>query len=154
MNQDFLDMLRGFAAHEVEFLLVGAYAVAVHGYPRATGDIDLYVRPSVENAGRVIAALTEFGAPLQGVSAADFQVPGIIYQVGVAPGRIDLLTAIDGVSWDEAWAGHRVQDVAGLKVPVIGLEALLKNKKASGRPKDLADLAWFEERAAGSEVDE
>jgi hypothetical protein len=147
-------MLRGFAAHEVEFLLVGAYAVAVHGYPRATGDIDLYVRPSVENAVRVIAALTEFGAPLQGVSATDFQVPGIIYQVGVAPGRIDILTAIDGVSWDEAWSGHRVQDVAGLRVPVIGLEALLKNKKASGRPKDLADLAWFEERATGSETDE
>jgi hypothetical protein len=147
-------MLKGFAAHEVDYLLVGAYAVAVHGYPRATGDIDLYVRPSADNARRVMAALAEFGAPLQGVGAVDFETPGIIYQVGVAPSRIDLLTAIDGVSWDEAWASHRVQDVAGLSVPVIGLEALLKNKKASGRPKDLADLAWFEERASGSETDE
>jgi hypothetical protein len=137
-------MLKAFSDQSVEYLLVGAYAVAVHGYPRATGDIDLYVRPTTENAERVISALRTFGAPLSGVSTEDFTTPGVVYQVGRAPNRIDLITALDGVSWEEAWSGHSTQLVGGISIPVIGVSALLRNKKATGRPKDLADLAWFE----------
>lgn len=138
-------MLSEFIAHEVEFLLVGAYAVAVHGFPRATGDMDLLVRPSAPNASRVFLALRSFGAPLQEVTEEDFATPGVIYQIGRAPSRIDVITEISGVPWNEAWESHIVQTVAGIEVPVIGREALRKNKRASGRPKDLADLAGLQE---------
>ncbi len=137
-------MLKAFIDHSVEFLLVGAYAVAVHGYPRATGDIDLYVRPTPDNASKVVEALRAFGAPLSGISEKDFVELNVVYQVGRAPGRVDILTSIDGVTWEEAWEDRISQKVSGLDVPVIGVEALCRNKKATGRPKDMADLAWLE----------
>ena len=102
LNPNFHDILSEFCAAKVEFLLVGAYAMAVHGLPRATGDIDLWVRCSEENAQHIMAALARFGAPLSQISAADFQTPGVVFQIGVAPHRIDILTAIDGVEFDEA----------------------------------------------------
>jgi len=137
--------LRELSAAEVDFLLVGAFAIAVHQYPRATGDIDLWVRPDPANAARVWEALARFGAPVSNVSVEEFSHPGFFYQVGVAPVRIDILTAIDGVSFEEAWAEKEYHQLEGVRVPVISRRHLLMNKKATGRPKDLADAAMMEE---------
>lgn len=139
MNPDYKDMLSMFIAERVEYLLVGAYAVGVHGVPRYTGDIDLWIRPQPENAKRVFRALAKFGAPMGDLSVQELSAPDLIFQIGVAPRRIDIITSITGVSFDEAWP-HRVQvELAGLRVDVIGREALIKNKRATGRPKDSLD---------------
>lgn len=147
MNPDFVDLLAAFQAQEVEYLAVRAFAMAVHGVARSTGDIDIWVRPDQANADRVMAALAEFGAPLaaHGVTAATFTSPGTVYQMGLPPSRIDILTAIDGVTFDEAWEGRCQGPFGDLDVPVLGLAELRRNKAASGRPKDLADLALLDE---------
>lgn len=139
------DILHELSAAEADFLLVGAFAIAVHQYPRATGDIDLWVRPELANARRVWNALANFGAPVEDLTVEELSRPGFFYQVGVAPVRIDILTAIDGVSFDEAWAEKEDHDLFGVAVPVISRRHLLINKKATGRPKDQADAAWLEE---------
>ena len=143
LNEDFRDLLVLLAETGVEFLVVGAYALAFHGAPRASGDIDLFVRPSQDNAQRLFDALTRFGAPLgsAGVTAADFEQPGMVYQLGLPPRRIDLLTELSGVTFDEVWATRDAAEVEGHAVFFIGRDALLKNKAATGRPKDLADIA-------------
>jgi hypothetical protein len=143
LHEDFRDLLVLFADAGVEFVIVGAYALAFHGVPRASGDIDLLVRPSVENAQQVFDALARFGAPLHsgGVTAADFAQRGVVYQIGLPPRRIDVLTEISGVTFDEAWASRVVTEVEGRTVGFIGRAALLTNKEASGRPKDIADAA-------------
>lgn len=143
LNEDFRDLLVLLADGSVEFLIVGAYALAFHGAPRASGDIDLFVRPSPVNAQRVFEVLVRFGAPLgsAGVTAADFAQPGSVYQIGLPPRRIDFLTEISGVTFDEAWASRRTAEVDGRTVSFIGREALLKNKAATGRLKDVADIA-------------
>ena len=144
MNPDFLDMLSAFSGEGAEYLLVGAYALAVHGVPRATGDMDLWVRPGPENARRVLAALALFGAPLADLTERDLVTPGTLFQVGIAPRRIDILTAIDGVEFEEAWADRHVTRVGNLDVPVISRRHLIRNKKTVGRPQDLADAARLE----------
>jgi len=143
LNDDFRDMLEALAEAEVEFLIVGAHALAVHGLPRATGDIDLLIRPTADNARRVLDALRAFGAPIDahGVSEADFTTPGTVYQVGLPPRRIDLLTEITGVSFDDAWQDRTQTTIAGLELAVLGRQSLLRNKSATGRPKDRADVA-------------
>ncbi len=143
LNEDFRDLLLLLADAGAEFLIVGAYALAFHGAPRASGDIDLFVRPSSINAQRVFDVLVRFGAPLQsaGVAAADFAQPGAVYQIGLPPRRIDLLTEISGVTFDEAWASRITAELEGRPVSFLGREALVKNKEAAGRAKDLADLA-------------
>jgi len=143
LNEDFRDLLVLLADAGVEFVVVGAYALAFHGAPRASGDIDLFVRPSPANAERVFQALIRFGAPLQsaGVTAADLAQPGAVYQIGLPPRRIGLLTEISGVTFDEAWTSRITTEVEGRTVPFIGRDALVKNKEASGRPKDIADVA-------------
>lgn len=140
-SEDFIDMLRALLVAHAEFVVVGAHALAVHGVPRATGDLDIHVRPSSENARRVVAALRDFGAPLvtHGVDEVDFERPGTVYQIGVPPHRIDLLTRISGVAFDDAWDSRVVVDIGDLKVPFIGREPLLRNKEAAGRDKDLVD---------------
>lgn len=145
MNPDFLDLLRALCAAEARFLVVGAYAVGVHGRPRATKDLDVWVEASDYNAPRVIQALTEFGAPLMGLTLDDLRTPGVGLQIGVQPGRIDVLTAISGVAFDEAWSG-RVEASFGddVRCSVIGVQHLLRNKRAAGRPQDLADVAALE----------
>jgi len=149
LNPDYRDILSAFTVENVEYLLVGAYALAAHGFVRATGDIDLWTRPSEENAERVIRALARFGAPLSEVSVADFTEPGIVFQLGVAPRRIDILTMIDGVSFEEAWQERKQIEVDGLPVPVISRSHLAKNKESVGRPQDLVDLDWLRGQGEG-----
>jgi hypothetical protein len=143
LHDDFRDVLILLLDAGAEFLVVGAYALAFHGAPRASGDIDLFVRPTSGNAERVYEALARFGAPLvsAAVTAADFARPGMVYQIGLPPRRIDVMTEISGVTFDEAWASRATADLDGRPVSFIGRAALLRNKEASGRPKDVADAA-------------
>jgi hypothetical protein len=141
MNRDFAEMLRALAAESVEFLVVGAYAVAGHGLPRATGDIDLWVRPSADNAARLWRALERFGAPRSRLTPDSFTQPDVVYQIGLPPNRIDLLTTIDGVGFDEAWAEKVPCVVSGIAFDMLSLRHLVQNKRATGRPQDLADVA-------------
>ena len=141
VNEDFVDMARGFVDNGVEFLIVGAYALAAHGFPRTTGDIDMLVRPTPENAARVLRALVDFGAPIaaHGVTQRDFEVEERVYQLGLPPRRIDILTSISGVSFDEAAAEAIEGNLGPIKVRFIGRAAMARNKLASGRAKDLVD---------------
>ena len=144
MNPDFVDLLRAFIAADVRFLIVGAYALALHGRPRATGDLDVWIDATPANAGRIMRALAEFGAPLTGVSEADFSRPGVVYQIGVPPGRIDILTELTGLTFDEAWP-HRLRRPFGdIEVDFIGRASFIKNKRATGRAKDLGDIEGME----------
>jgi hypothetical protein len=124
--------------------VVGAYALAAHGRPRATGDIDIWVRSSPENAQKVLEALEEFGAPLSNLSVEDFTVPDLIVQLGVEPCRIDLLTGVDGLDFDDAWRNKLVITLDGLEIFVLSRGDLLKNKIAAGRAKDQGDIAWLQ----------
>ena len=126
-------------------MLVGAYAVAVHGLPRATGDIDLWIRPSSENADRVWAALTRFGASLSDLTKQDLVSPDTVVQLGVTPRRIYILTGITGVDYETADRAKVVVEIEGIKVPVISLSHLIQNKTAGGRPQDAADVARLEQ---------
>lgn len=140
MNPDFVDLLRAFAEADVRFLVVGAYALAHHGRPRATGDLDVWVDPTPVNAPRVIQALAGFGAPMADVSESDFARPGVVFQIGVPPGRIDILTELTGLAFDEAWPGREPGRFGDLVVDFIGREAFIRNKRATGRAKDLGDI--------------
>jgi hypothetical protein len=144
LHPDFRDMLSAFCTEKVDFMLVGGYALAAHGYPRATGDIDLWIRCSDENAQSVWRALVRFGVPLFDLTIDDLKTSGIVFQVGVVPNRIDIITAIDGVNFDEAKTECKIVEIEGLEIPVISRSHLLKNKKATGRPKDQADVIWLE----------
>lgn len=152
---DFVDLVACLRAEGCDFLVVGAHALAAHGAPRATGDLGVLVRPDPVNAQRVFRALVRFGAPVtaHGVGPEDFVRPGTVYQLGLPPNRIDILTEISGVEFDEAAretvTGHLGPEV----VHCIGLDAMIRNKRASGRAKDLADAETLEEirarRSAG-----
>ena len=140
MNQDFVDLLRAFIAAEVRFLIVGAYALALHGRPRATGDLDLWIDATSANADRVMRALASFGAPLEEISAADFAREGVTYQIGIPPGRIDILTELTGITFAEAWDDRLRRPFGDVEVDFIGRAAFIRNKRATGRPKDLGDI--------------
>jgi hypothetical protein len=140
MNPDFVDLLRAFAAAEVRFLVVGAYALAHHGRPRATGDLDLWVDATPVNAPRIMQALQAFGAPVDEVSEGDFSHPGVVFQIGVPPGRVDILTQLTGITFNEAWVEREPGRFGDLTVDFIGRDAFVRNKRATGRAKDLGDL--------------
>ncbi len=140
MNPDYRDMLAALSAEGVEYLLVGAQALAVHGRPRATRDLDLWIGTTGDNPHRVWRALERFGAPMDRLTLADLQRPDLIFQIGVPPQRIDFLTGIDGVSFSTSYPERIEAEVAGLRVPVISRAHLILNKRASGRTQDLADL--------------
>jgi hypothetical protein len=140
MNQDFVDLLRAFVAADVRFLIVGAYALALHGRPRATGDLDVWIDATPENAEKVMGALASFGAPLTDVSADDFSRPGVTYQIGVPPGRIDILTELTGLAFAEAWPDRMRRPFGEIDVDFIGKAAFIRNKRATGRAKDLGDI--------------
>ena len=144
MNPHFNEILSELSDAGVEYLVVGAFAVAAHGNPRATGDIDIWVRPTRENAERVLAALRAFGAPLYDLSVDDLTDEQTVFQIGVAPVRIDILAGIDGVAFDDAWPRRVSANLGTSNVPVLSLFDLAANKRAAGRPKDLVDLAWIE----------
>lgn len=144
MNPDFVDLLRAFVAAEVRFLVVGAYALALHGRPRATGDLDVWVEPTPENAARVIRALEAFGAPVTQITESDFARPGVVYQIGVPPGRVDILTDLTGLTFPEAWSGRLRRPFGEVEVDFIGRDAFLRNKRALGRAKDLGDIEGLE----------
>lgn len=142
MIDDFRDFLRELVAANTKFLIVGAHALSVHGIPRATGDLDVWIRPDAENASRLITALERFGAPTDelNISAADFTKPDVVVQLGIPPYRIDILTSISGVEFDAAWTDQAEGAIAGVVVPVLGRRAFVVNKRAAGRTKDSADL--------------
>jgi predicted nucleotidyltransferase len=138
-NPDFKDMLSGLSAAQVDYLLVGGYAMACHGHPRATGDLDLWIRGDPQTASKVFRALKEFGAPMHDLTVEDLSTPGIVFQIGIEPSRIDILTSISGVQFDDAWERRMNIELEGLSIPVIGRNDLITNKRAIGRPKDIAD---------------
>jgi len=147
---DFVDFVRCLSEEQCDFVVVGAHALAAHGAPRATGDLDVFVRPERGNAERVFRALLRFGAPVaaHGVSAEDFTTPGNVYQIGLPPNRIDVITEISGVSYDEALVDGVSGHLGPVVVRCIGLDALIRNKRAAGRAKDLADAETLEELRA------
>jgi len=144
MNQDFRDLLAEFNACGVEYLVVGAHALAAHGFVRATKDLDVWVRPSTANAPRVLAALSAFGAPLHDLTDSDLATPGTVFQIGVPPIRIDIITSVDGLDFEEAWAGRIQAPFADQTVALLSREDLIRNKRASGREQDLLDVRWLE----------
>lgn len=144
MNQDFSDLLAVFNAQNVDYLVVGAHALAAHGHVRATKDLDIWVRPDPSNAPRVLKALREFGAPLHDLSEMDLRSGGLIFQIGVDPVRIDVLTSISGVDFSEAWDERVLSRFSGIPVAVLSKRHLMQNKRAAGRKQDLADVDWLE----------
>lgn len=152
LNADFHDLLQAFVDHQVRFMVVGAHAVGAHGVPRATQDLDLWIDSSPENAALVWRALVHFGAPLAelGIQQRDFTRPEIVAQVGVPPNRIDILTDVTGLRFEEAWSGRGHGLIEGVRVPVIGRDSLIQNKRAAARHKDLGDVEALER---GSRLD-
>jgi hypothetical protein len=140
MSKDMKDLLRIFNAHSVDYLVVGGYAFGVHLEPRATKDLDLFIRTNDENSGAIFRALTEFGAPLTGLTPADFR-DGTVFQMGQPPERVDILQEIDGVSFDEAWRNRIIGQIDGeVSIAVISKDDLIRNKLAAGRDQDLLDV--------------
>jgi hypothetical protein len=148
LNEDYKEMLSLLLDEKAEFILVGAFAMAAHGYPRATGDMDIWIRPDRKNAERVYAALERFGAPLSSVTLEDFAQSGLIFQIGVPPRRIDIITSIDGVSFSDADTDKLLAPVDGLAVPLLSLEKLIKNKESTGREKDRLDAEILRKNGA------
>jgi hypothetical protein len=140
LHKDLREFIGLLNSHGVEAVIVGGYALAFHGYPRYTGDIDILVRATAENAARLESAIAAFGFASLGLGANDFLDPGRVIQLGFPPHRIDLLTSITGVGFEEAWAEREPADLDGLPVFFIGRAEFLKNKRATGRAQDLADL--------------
>ncbi len=146
LNEDYKEMLQLLLEERVDFMIVGAYALGAHGYPRATADIDIWVKPDESNSLKVYKALAKFGAPLDQVAIEDFAVEGTVFQIGVIPRRIDIITKISGVSYDEA-DGNKVNiDVEDLTLPIISLDKLIKNKMSAGRDKDKLDVKMLRKR--------
>lgn len=141
LDPDFSEFIECCVARDVRFLIVGGYALAAHGHPRFTKDLDVWLWLGSGNARRVVDALDDFGFGSLGLTANDFEVPGAVVQLGYPPKRIDLLTSIDGVAFDDCWAARMEIEVGGLLIPFIDLPNLVANKRASGRPQDLADVA-------------
>lgn len=145
LNKDYSEMLQILSSHDVKFLVVGAYAMGAYGCPRATGDIDLWVMASPENSDKVFNAIKAFGAPMAQLDSETFNKPGVVFQIGVAPRRIDILTRIDGIEFDRAYDKRNEINIAGMTVPFISLKDLIKNKRTTGRPKDMLDAESLSE---------
>jgi hypothetical protein len=140
LNRDLREFVELLNATEVKWLLVGGHAVAFHGYPRFTGDIDFFVEPVLENGGKLVRVFSLFGFGDLGFTAADFTAPGTVIQLGRPPNRIDILPTIDGVNFEEAWRTKIETSVDGLALHVISKEMLIRNKSTTGRLQDLADI--------------
>ena len=153
INPDFLDLLRALLDAGARFLVVGAQAMAAHGVPRATGDMDVWVEPTKDNADAVWQALLTFGAPVEAfnLSVDDFTASGNVVQIGLPPRRIDLMTSIAGVEFEAAWGTRVVTRIDDCPVPFLAREDLLRNKRAAGRPKDLLDIELLEASDSAAE---
>lgn len=145
LNEDYKEMLQALVAEKVDFLLVGAYALAAHGYPRATMDIDIWVMPSPDNADAVLRAIRRFGAPLHNLTKADLEKEGTVFQIGVAPRRIDIITAASGLDYGEAASQAATVQIEGIAVRIPSVAHLIRNKRATGRTRDMADAEALEE---------
>jgi len=150
LDEDFSEFVALLARHDVRYMIVGGYALAAHGLPRATGDLDAWVWTDADNASRLLAALDDFGFGGIGIAHADLTSPDCVVQLGYPPYRIDLLTRITGVDFDEAWSRHIDVVLAGVIVPFIGREDLIANKRATGRPQDVADVQRLTGKSHGS----
>jgi hypothetical protein len=144
LNQDFKEFIESLNDNGVRYLVVGGYAVALHGYPRYTKDIDIWVEMTADNASKILKALDQFGFGSLDVKESDFTVPNQMLQLGYPPGRIDILTTLPGVDFSECYSSRAIEEVDGVSVNFIDLKNLKKNKKASGRHQDLADLENLE----------
>lgn len=140
LDKDFEDFVALLNKHDVTYMVVGGYALAFHGKPRHTGDLDIWIDMSVENAGKMVSVIDEFGMASLGMKLSDFLVQGGIAQIGYPPLRIDILNEIDGIDFKEAWPNKLIIDIDGLQVNYIGLDDLIKNKQASGRRQDITDV--------------
>ena len=145
-NPDFRDLIFELNSARADFLLVGGHALAAHGVIRFTKDIDVWIRPSVDNAERVWMALERFGAPMSRLEKGDFSRKGMVIQIGLPPNRIDLLTHVDGLEFESAWIGRIASQYGDQDVQVLGREDLIRNKKAAGRPQDLLDVDTLQKR--------
>jgi len=140
LNRDYKDMLQILQKHEVDYILVGAYALAAHGYPRSTLDMDIWVNPTKTNSSKLYKALSEFGAPLNEITENTFEQKGIVFQIGVAPCRIDFITEISGnIEFTPAKEQASITEIEGIRIIMLSIKDLIKNKEATGRSKDLED---------------
>jgi predicted nucleotidyltransferase len=144
LNEDYRDILHALSDEKVKFILVGAYALAAHGYPRATMDIDIWIMPSPDNAEAVLRALRNFGAPLHNITRKDLEEDGTVFQIGVAPRRIDILTAATGLTFENTYQNAVLVNIDGIDVHILSIDDLITNKRATGRTKDLADAEALE----------
>jgi len=143
LNEDYKEMLQILLNNKVKFLIVGAYAMSSYGYPRATGDLDLWVEASQENSEKLYQSLSEFGSPLERITKNTFCEEGIIFQIGVAPRRIDIITKIDGVNFQQAYLDKEEIEIEGFIIPFLSKENLIKNKECTGREKDKLDAHYL-----------
>ncbi len=143
LNEDYKEMLLILLNNKVKFLVVGAYAMGAYGYPRATGDIDIWVEVSLENSEKIYQSLLEFGAPLSEITEMTFCEEGIVFQIGVAPRRIDIITKIEGVDFKKAYSDKQEIEIEGIKIPFLSKENLIKNKESTGREKDKLDAKYL-----------
>lgn len=143
-TEDFRDLIRILRRRGIRFMVVGAHAMASHGYPRTTGDIDIWIDPEPQNATSAFDSLREFGAPLAGIEESDFANEDLVFQIGVPPGRIDILTAVSGLDFASAYSAAVKVTVDGLEFHIPRLDDLITNKLSSGRPKDLLDVEALE----------
>ena len=146
LNEDYKEILRALSASKARFLVIGAYAMGAYGYVRATGDFDIWVENSPENSAKVYKALKKFGAPLDQITPETFAVEGIVFQIGVAPRRIDIVTSIDGVSFKKAYTSREEFLIERLKIPLLSKRDLIKNKTSTGRAKDKLDAQELRRR--------
>jgi hypothetical protein len=146
LNKDYKDILQLLLKHKVKFLVVGAYALGVHGYPRATGDLDIWVEASLKNSEKVFTALAEFGAAISDITKDTFCEKGIIFQIGVIPRRVDIITKIEGVDFKSAYQNKKKIKAEGIKIPFLSKHDLIKNKESTGREKDKLDAKYLKKR--------
>jgi hypothetical protein len=152
LNEDYRDILLALSDEKVKFLLVGAYALAAHGYPRSTMDIDIWVMPSAENADAVLRALRHFGAPVHNLTRDDLQKDETIFQIGIAPRRIDIITSATGLQFEETYRRSLSVNIEGIEVPIPSIDDLIRNKRAIGRTKDLADVEALESLKTSEQI--
>lgn len=150
LHKDLREFVGLLNSNGVEYLVVGAFAVAFYGIPRYTGDLDLFVRPTAPNAGRLLRVLSQFGFGNLGIKSEDLQTLDKVIQLGITPNRIDLLTSLSGIGFDEAWPSCKSGPLDGITVNYIGLEALIRNKEHTGRARDLADAKELRKRLVKS----